>query len=567
MKTKKLSIAAQLFLFILGASIIVAVIVGSVAYVNMGNFLQKKCKDDVMEIAVIAAENVDGEIFAKAMEGDETALLMVKDSLSFFLVGNSVTYVYTLMPKDADWFQFVVDTDPEDPGEYAEDYEAQDAMFEAMQGSASVTEEPFTDEWGTFYSGYAPISQGGKVLGIVAVDYEASSIQTSLNSLIGNILLTVGAALLFAVVAALLVAIRMRRNFIKVNDKIIEVASDDGDITKVLNITSGDELEVIGNSLNRLLEKTGKTVREIKSGTGSIETKMGNINTNVKESAAKVSGINDTIHSMAVTSKQVAASVGTVGEQVDFVSKDIQNIVEIAAGNAISLQEINDASAKLHDTAQASYTEIGKNVEEMSHSLQEEKKKADAVLRIKELSETILGISGQTNLLALNASIEAARAGEAGKGFAVVAGEIGALAGNTNAAANEIQTMSKDVVEAIQGLNALADRMLHFLQDDISADYQKFGDISCGFMEKADEIRMSMEQLHKNVEEYAGVLEEIRSAMESVGAASGENSVEITHLSELLADIDEEMRNIETAATETFSAILAMNSELSGYRI
>ena len=97
---------------------------------------------------------MDGEIFAKAIEGDETALLTVKESLDFFLVGDSVTYVYTLMPKDADWFQFVVDTDP---GEYAEDYEAQDAMFQAMQGGASVTEEPFTDEWGTFYSGYAPI--------------------------------------------------------------------------------------------------------------------------------------------------------------------------------------------------------------------------------------------------------------------------------------------------------------------------------------------------------------------------------------------------------------------------
>ena len=534
MKTKKLSIAAQLFLFIWGAAMVVAAIVGSIAYLNMGSFLQKKCKDDVMEIAVIAAENVDGKTFANAMKGNETALLEVKDSLSFFLAGNSVTYVYTLMPKDAEWFQFVVDTDPEDPGEYAEVYEAQDAMFEAMKGGPSVTEDPFTDEWGTFYSGYAPITQDGKVLGIVAVDYEASS----LNSLIRNILLAVGAAILFAALAALLVAVRMRRNFIKVNDKILEVASDDGDLTKVLNITSGDELEVIGNSLNRLLEKTGNTIREIKGGTGSIETKMENINTHVTDSAARVSGINETIHSMAASSEQIAASVGTVGDQVDIVYRDIQNIVEIAADNTISLQEINNASVKLRDTAQASFDGVGRNVEKMSLSLQEEKKKAEAVLRIKELSETILGISGQTNLLALNASIEAARAGEAGKGFAVVAGEIGALAGNTNDAANEI-----------------------------SADYQKYGDISRGFTEKSDGIRKSMERFLKNMEEHAGVLEEIRGAMESVGEASEESSAEIIHLSGLLADIDGEMKNIETAVTETFLAISDMNHELSGYRV
>lgn len=567
MKTKKLSIAAQLFLFIWGAAMVVAAIVGSIAYLNMGSFLQKKCKDDVMEIAVIAAENVDGKTFANAMKGNETALLEVKDSLSFFLAGNSVTYVYTLMPKDAEWFQFVVDTDPEDPGEYAEVYEAQDAMFEAMKGGPSVTEDPFTDEWGTFYSGYAPITQDGKVLGIVAVDYEASSIPTSLNSLIRNILLAVGAAILFAALAALLVAVRMRRNFIKVNDKILEVASDDGDLTKVLNITSGDELEVIGNSLNRLLEKTGNTIREIKGGTGSIETKMENINTHVTDSAARVSGINETIHSMAASSEQIAASVGTVGDQVDIVYRDIQNIVEIAADNTISLQEINNASVKLRDTAQASFDGVGRNVEKMSLSLQEEKKKAEAVLRIKELSETILGISGQTNLLALNASIEAARAGEAGKGFAVVAGEIGALAGNTNDAANEIQKMSKEVVEAIQGLNALADQMLRFLQDEISADYQKYGDISRGFTEKSDGIRKSMERFLKNMEEHAGVLEEIRGAMESVGEASEESSAEIIHLSGLLADIDGEMKNIETAVTETFLAISDMNHELSGYRV
>lgn len=115
MKTRKISISTQLFLFILGASLIVALIVASVSYLTMGNFQKKKTMDNVMEIAKIAAENADGEVFAKAMEGDEGSLSHVKSSLDFFLKGDSVTYVYTLMPKNEKEFQFVVDTDPDDP--------------------------------------------------------------------------------------------------------------------------------------------------------------------------------------------------------------------------------------------------------------------------------------------------------------------------------------------------------------------------------------------------------------------------------------------------------------------
>lgn len=567
MKTKKISIASQLFLFILGAALIVALIVGGVAYSNMSAFLEKKTKDNVREIAVIAAENVDGEVFARAMAGDAEALSNVKDSLRFFLVGDSVTYVYTLMPKNAAYFQFVVDTDPEDPGEYAEDYEAQDAMFEAMEGHSSVTADTFTDEWGTFYSGYAPILVNGSPAGIVAVDYEASSIRASLNSLIRNILIAVGIAVVFAVAAAFAVSVKMKRNFQKVNDKILEVASDDGDLTKVLDIRSGDELEVIGDSLNSLLQKTGNTVREIKGGTGSVEVKMENINEHVSVAVAQVTDINDTIHSMVAASQQIAASVGTVGEEVDYVYRNVQDIVDVMEENTAGLREINTASVKLSDTAQVSSAKVGDNVDKMSKALVDERKKAEAVLRIRELSEAILGISDQTNLLALNASIEAARAGEAGKGFAVVAQEIGTLAGNTNDAANEIQKMSEDVVEAIQGLNALADRMLRFLQEEVTADYHRFGDTSGRFTEHSEKIRTSMEGLRNNMRQSAKALEESKDAMASVGRASEESSSEIIRLSEILVTIDEKMKSIESAVTDTFSAISQMNDELDEYTV
>lgn len=567
MKTRKLSIATQLFLFILGVAIVVVIITGGVSYSTMGEYLRQKSMDEVVEIAAIAAENVDGEIFAKAVEGDAEALTAVNDSLSFFLVGDSVTYVYTLMMKDENSFQFVVDTDPDEPGEYAEDYEAQDAMFEAMKGNLSVTQEAFTDEWGTFYSGYAPIEYNGEVLGIVAVDYEASSIQNSLNKLIRNIIIAAAIGIIFAVLAAFFVLIRMRRNFKKVDDKIVEVASDDGDLTKVLDIASGDEMEVIGNSLNRLLEKTATTIREVKEGIGSIESKMQSINSNVLNSSSQITNINDTMHSMVASSEEITASIESAGEQVDYVYKDIENIVNIVTRNTAYLGDISVSSAELNDTAKSSSAKIGKKVEIISQNLQIEKEKADAVLKIKELSDAILNISEQTNLLALNASIEAARAGEAGRGFSVVAAEIGTLAGNTSDAANEIQNMSNNVVEAIQGLNNLADQMLCLLKEEVSTDYDKFGDVSQKFTDRSEDIRESMEHLQRITEQYVKSLENIKDAVVAVGAAAEENSEDIIHVSERLSSMDADMKNIGASTEETFSAISVMNNDLNTYRI
>lgn len=567
MKTRKISLSTQLFLFILGAAIVVTLILGIVSYSTMKKFLEQKSKDGVQEIAEIAAENVDGETFAKAVNGDEEALSAVKDSLSFFLVGDSVTYVYTLMPKDKDYFQFVVDTDPDDPGEYAQDYEAQDAMFEAMKGETSVTDEPFTDEWGTFYSGFAPISYNGEVLGIVAVDYEASSIQKSLDRLVLNIMLAVVIGMIFAVFIAILVSVRMKGNFIKVNNKIQEVASDDGDLTKVLDITSGDELEVIGNSLNQLLQKTGQTVRGIKGGADNIESKMGDINTHVSDSVTQISDLNSTVQSMVAASEEIAASIETAENQVDFVYGDIQQIVDVITQNTDYLREIDTDSKELSDTAQTASSHIFENTEEMTQKLAVQKEKAVAVLRIRELSDTILDISSQTNLLALNASIEAARAGEAGKGFSVVASEIGALANSTNEAANGIQKMSNDVVEALKGLVELAEQMLSMLRDSISEEYKTFGNISLNFTDKAENIRESMEELQQKTEQYVTSLEHIKEAMLSISAASEENTAEVVNVSELLGSMDKAMQEIGTSTEETFSAISSMNDNLNSYRV
>lgn len=64
------------FPFYFGAAIIAAFIVGGVSYSAMGNYLRQKTMDHVVEIAVIAAENVDAELLKRQWRGTRRLWLL-----------------------------------------------------------------------------------------------------------------------------------------------------------------------------------------------------------------------------------------------------------------------------------------------------------------------------------------------------------------------------------------------------------------------------------------------------------------------------------------------------------
>lgn len=86
------------------------------------------------------------------------------------------------------------------------------------------------------------------------------------------------------------------------------------------------------------------------------------------------------VQSMVASFEEIAASIGMAGEQVDYVSNDIKNIVDIVAENTDHLRGINLSSIELNDAAQSSSGRIVEKAEMMSLDLKKEKEKADAVL-------------------------------------------------------------------------------------------------------------------------------------------------------------------------------------------
>ncbi len=133
----------------------------------------------------------------------------------------------------------------------------------------------------------------------------------------------------------------------------------------------------------------------------------------------------------AVTS--MAGSIEQVSTNAERCSQVARHAVEISHKGGDAVRRTIDGMNAIRENIQ----DTSKRIKRLGESSQE----------IGNIVELINDIAEQTNILALNASIQASMAGEAGRGFAVVADEVQRLAERAGHATRQIEVL----VRTIQG--------------------------------------------------------------------------------------------------------------------
>ena len=384
-------------------------------------------------------------------------------------------------------------------------------------------------------------------------------VMTDVNRMTSIIIIIIAVVLAVALVIVYFAMNNVSKPIVEVANTLKDIAEGEGDLTRVIEIKTKDEIGTLAQYFNQTLEKIKNVIINIKSGSVSLSGIGTELANNMTETAAAMNQITANIQSVkqnmvnqstSVTEtnsamEQITANINKLNDHVEVQTTsvvqsssaieemlaNIQSVTQTLIKNTENVEKLSDAS------------EVGRTgLQDVAADIQEISQESEGLLEINSVMENI---ASQTNLLSMNAAIEAAHAGEAGKGFAVVADEIRKLAVSSSEQSKTISTVLKKIKSSIDKITQSTSNVLN-----------RFETIDTGVRTVADQE------------------ENIRNSMEEQGQGSKQILESIGHLNETTQQVKEgssemlkgasialrEANNLEKATQEITSGMNEMAS-------
>ncbi len=370
-----------------------------------------------------------------------------------------------------------------------------------------------------------------------------------------------GIAILFVISTVL------RRGFTTLNDKVVDLVHGDGDLTKHIEISSGDEFEVIGNNINALLTfihdilvNISQDSEQLQTSAKSIAGSMSSSFEDSDEISAAMEELNAAMSETAGSIDQIYRLMQEMTEGFDTIHSRIRDGNEFTESMRTDAETVGEQAISEKQSAEQEMTSLEEEVRSRIES-------SRAVEQINGLTDDILNISQQTNLLSLNASIEAARAGDAGRGFAVVASEIGNLAQDSARAASQIQSLSTDLIADVNELAKAAEAMITFIRENAMKGYTDLVATSENYRGNAEKIDVIIRDCCEISQKLSDDIGRIRDVTNSVNTAVSESADGVSQASDKITDLSVHLSSIGQEANASRDKTDELFDEVGHFRL
>lgn len=539
---------------------------GIILYNKSYSDLESQIRSGAENMARCVAASVDGSLVAQIEDGDQEseAYQKIHEPLTMFLDNAGVEYVYTIK-KGGSGFVYVVDSDPEEPGVAGDEFDDSGEALEKAYAGETTSGDPYTDEWGEHISAYSPIKGEAGTEALAVVDISMDFINEKSSSLLTTIFLICGIVLACGLIVVLIVAFAMRRRFVLLNNKISDLHDGSGDLTKEIEIKSGDEFETIGDNVNALIRQIRDLIRNVGRVSEDLQSAGTDLNEALSLNAGAIDDMNDGITRISANMEECSATSMTAADNLDNTADQITAFAD-------SMQEMEDTVVREHEVAEESAATARKHKEEAMAKIESiETRMAEAIEQakkideIREIADRVTGISNQTKMLALNAQIEAARAGEQGRGFAVVATEVESLSNSISEAVAEMNDISNNAVKSVEDLLEQTREMSRFMTENVAEDYNAFLELGEKYGSSTRSLQESTHRLKESSEGLVDTVRNVDLSIREIAEAVSDSANEVENISSNSASIAGNMHELGDISDQNRVQSEALFGEIEKY--
>ena len=548
MKGHKRGIFKQLFLCLAILLLFGNVVLGLAAYNRSEAALFEQIQSNAKNIAQCAAMNVDGGVLQGIVSGDEgnEDYSSIVEQLALFRDNADIEYIYTLRQVGEEAFEFIVDSDTEEPAAIGDECDATEALVCAFAEQITTADDkPFSDEWGSHVSAYSPILFDNQIVGVVGVDISANWIDEQMAALRSLVLITCIVTYAISMVVLLLLMSKFTKGIKRLNDKVKELASGEGDLTKKIDIYSNDEIGEIAGYMNEFIDQIRLLVKDVSNSIEGIRLAGEELGITVNDNTQIMSHMNKEIEDIGssmekseMSSKLMSENLAESVEHISTFANNVDAICKV-------VRQANENAQKTSIQAKENRQNAMNSINELQIRMQKTSQDTQKIMRVKAIAEEIGTIASQTRMLSLNAQIEAARAGSMGSGFAVVATEVGKLSDEIDSAVTEINEINSQVESAVSMMTEVLEEMIRFVSEDVVKDYDSFTALGEEYGATTSDIHRQMTEIGSQSTKISKTIASINGDVQSIAkivSSIMETTNDLTHSNDLIAESFEKLK-------------------------